>query len=100
MKCPQCKTNLEEIKFDIGYGINVESKHCKKCGFNVTDDKKMKKALIAFKKQSSKEVKVVRIGNGLGIRFPNEVAKGLKLKKGMDVLLMPEEKGIKIVCEN
>jgi hypothetical protein len=88
------------MQFDIGYGIKVDSLNCAKCGFNLTNDKRMQGALAEFRRRSAKEVKIIRIGEGLGIRFPNEVVKGLKLKKGMDVLLMPEEQGLKIVCES
>ena len=38
-KCPQCKNDMDKIKFDIGYGIEVDSLHCKKWGFNITDEK-------------------------------------------------------------
>jgi len=99
MKCLQCKSDMGKAKFDIGYGIKVDSMHCGKCGFNVTDEKKMKLALTQFRKMSAKEVKIVRIGTGLGVRFPNELVKSLNLKQGVEVLLMPEENGIKIVCE-
>ena len=40
-KCPQCKNDMNNVKFDIGYGIEVDSLHCKKCGFNITDEKAM-----------------------------------------------------------
>ncbi len=41
--CPQCKFDLEKVKFDIGNDIKVESLHCKKCGFNITSNKELSK---------------------------------------------------------
>ena len=96
-KCPQCKTNLEKVKFDVGYGVEVESLHCKKCGFNITQDKKLKNAIGALREQMSKPVKLVRIGTGIGVRFTNEVVKNYHLKAGEKVLLKPEMDGIKFV---
>jgi len=44
-KCPQCKAELKKVRFDVGYGIDVESLHCEKCGFNITEDKLIKKRI-------------------------------------------------------
>ena len=96
-KCPQCKANLEKVKFDIGYGVEVESLHCKKCGFNITEDNRLKTAISSLREQMSKEIKIVKVGTGLGVRFPNEVVKGYKLKKGEEIVIKPELDGIKLV---
>ena len=99
-KCPQCKTELKKTIFDVGYGVNVESLHCEKCGFNITEDNKLQEAICSLREQMSKEIKVIKVGTGLGVRFPNEVVKNLKLKKGEDILLKPEVNGMKLVVEN
>jgi len=98
-KCPQCGTDLKKLKFDIGYGVEVESLHCKKCGFNITEDNKLKTAIDSLREQMSKEVKIVKVGTGLGVRFPNEVVKNYKLKHGEEVILKPEFDGIKLITE-
>lgn len=96
-KCPQCKTSLEKVKFDIGYGVGVESLHCKKCGFNITENNKLKGALSSLREHMAKEIKVIKIGTGLGVRFPNDIVKSFKIKKGKEVLLKPEVDGVKLV---
>ncbi|MBI5389529.1 hypothetical protein HZB01_04070 [Candidatus Woesearchaeota archaeon] len=95
--CPQCKTEMEKVVFDVGYGVNVESMHCKKCGFNITEKDTLKTALDGLRQQMRKEVKIVQIGTGLGVRFPNEVVKSYHLKKGEEMFLKPESDGIKLV---
>ena len=45
----------------------------------------------------SKEVKIVKVGTGLGVRFPNDVVKIFNVKRGKEVLLKPEADGIKLV---
>ena len=99
-KCPQCKSELGNVVFDIGYGINVESLHCNKCGFNITKDSKLKKAILSLREQMAKEVKVIKVGTSLGVRFPNEIVKNFDLKRGEEILLKPDEEGIKLVVGN
>ena len=83
--------------FDIDYGVNVESLHCAKCGFNITKNNKLKMALTSLREQMTKEIKIIKVGNGLGLRFPNDVVKSFNLKKGEDVFLKPEVDGVKLV---
>lgn len=98
-QCPQCKAQLEKVKFDVGYGIKVESLHCRSCGFNITENQKLKAAIGSLREQMSKEVKIIKVGMGLGIRFPNDIVKNYRLKKGEDIHLRPEADGIKVVVE-
>ncbi len=58
MNCAQCKVEMEKVTFDVGYGIEVDSLHCKKCGFNVTGDKKLDQAMADLRSQMSKEIKI------------------------------------------
>ncbi|MBU1204130.1 MAG: hypothetical protein KKG60_03635 [Nanoarchaeota archaeon] len=97
MKCLNCHKNMKKTKFDIGYGIEVDSLHCEECGFNVTDDKVLNGALVSLKEQMAKEVKIIEIGNGIGIRFPNEIVKGMKLKRGREMIVRPEIDGLKLI---
>ena len=96
-KCPQCKSTLKKVMFDVGYGVNVESLHCMKCGFNITENNKLKGALTSLREQMSKEIKIIKIGTGLGLRLPNDVVKSFNLKKGEEILLKPEIDGVKLV---
>jgi transposase-like protein len=97
--CPQCKHAMEKTKFDVGYGIQVDSLHCKKCGFNITESTKLKAALGSLRDRMRKEVKIVKVGTGLGVRFPNEIVKSYNLKQGEDITLKPEADGLKFVTE-
>jgi len=96
-KCPQCKLELRNVVFDVGYGVNVESLHCDKCGFNITKEDNLEKAISSLREQMSKEVKIIQVGNGLGLRFPNEIVKSFSLKKGEELVLKPETDGIKLI---
>ena len=95
--CPQCLGAIEKTAFDVGYGVAIESSHCKSCGFTITDSKKLHQGLLLLRENMQKEVKVIRIGEGLGIRFPNDLVKNYHLHYGEEMILKPEVDGIKIV---
>ena len=99
-KCPQCKEEMRKVDFDIGYGVEVKSLNCKNCGFNITEENKLEKALTSLKEHMAKETKVIKIGAGLGIRFPNEIVNILKIHKGGNILVKPDADGIKLIIEN
>jgi len=54
-------------------------------------------ALGSLKEQMTKEVKVIEIGTGLGIRFPNEIVKSFNLKKGKEIVVKPEVNGLRLI---
>ena len=56
-KCPQCKLELRNVVFDVGYGVNGESLHCNKCEFNITKSYKLEKSIFSLREQINKEVK-------------------------------------------
>lgn len=96
MKCPQCKKNMKSLKYDIGYDIKINSFHCDSCGFNVTDENKLSSAISKLRERMNKDVKVVAIGEGLGIRFPKEFVEEFSIKKGSKLTLKPKGKNIEI----
>lgn len=97
MKCPNCKAEMEEVKWDIGFGILVDSNHCPKCKFNVTDEKKLEQAIKQLREKMVFERKIVRIGTGLGIRLPNQLVEKYNIQYGKAVKIIPERE--KIVVE-
>lgn len=97
MNCPQCKTELKPWIFDIGRGVTVRSLHCTKCQFNITDEDKLQNALVKWREKSNKDVRVVAVGEGLGIRFPKELVEEYDIRKGVKVTLKPGKKGIEVM---
>lgn len=97
-KCPQCRGKMQRVLFDAGYGVEVESMHCAKCGYNITEGGKLKKAIAELRGRMSKDVKIIRVGEGLGIRFPNEFVKSYKLRRGMHALMKPGDGYMQIVA--
>ena len=54
IKCRQCGNELREIKYNIGYGLDIKTLHCDKCKFNVTEPKKLKQTIKELRNRISK----------------------------------------------
>jgi hypothetical protein len=91
---------MKKIVFEIGYGSSVESLHCEKCGFNVTEKNRLESAMSTLKQQMTKQVKIIKVGTGLGMRFPNDLVKNMNLKKGKELILEPDNEGIRMKMES
>ena len=96
-KCPQCKFEMKPWIFNVGYGAEIESMHCTNCKFNITEKNKLEKGIETLKENMKKEVKIIKVGTGLGLRFPNEIVKNYKLKKGVEITIQPDIKGLKLL---
>ena len=96
MKCPKCKEKMEMVKYDLGFGIVVDSLTCPDCKFNITDEKVLDEAMEKMRKKMAIRTKVLGIGTGIGIRFPNEIVKNMNLKKGQEIEIIPKSNEIVI----
>ncbi len=96
-RCPNCNSPLKPVKWDIGQGLFVDSLHCYTCRNNVTDERHLQEKLDEFRRRNAKDIKVVGVGEGLGIRFPNEIVEQYRIKKGVKVTVNPGKNGIEIV---
>lgn len=95
--CPNCKKReLRPWKFELGYGVEAKSMHCTNCKFNVTAPEDLEKAMKQLSAKMAKRVKVINVGEGLGIRFPKELALYYNVKKGQRVTVRAEKSAIKI----
>ena len=94
MKCGNCSGKMEKVKYDVGFGIVVDSYTCSNCHHNFTDEKILDRAMEKMREKMSIRVKVLKIGTGIGIRIPNEVATKMKLKNGQEVEIIPKENQI------
>lgn len=100
MRCPKCNTTMEKVKWDVGFGVLVSSFHCPKCKFNLTDEKGVNRAIIKLRKRMTFERKIVRIGTGFGLRFPNELVEEYKIGRGKLVKIFPEKERIIVKVKN
>ena len=85
MRCPDCKEEMRKVKYDIGFGIVIDSLTCSGCKHNITDEEVLDVAMKKMRMKMAISVKTVRIGTGIGIRFPNEIAKKMHIKQGQEM---------------
>jgi hypothetical protein len=95
--CPRCKIPLRSWSYDVGYGVVVPTKHCTRCQYNHADPDILNAALAKLRARMAKDVKLVAVGEGLGIRFPKEFVAQYSLEKGKKVTLKPGKKGVEVV---
>src|SRR3989344_569194 len=100
MRCIICKGNankkLVEYK-EFGILLGKFNAHvCEKCGEMYFDEETANKIQQKSKELGlfglAKKVKVAEIGNSIAIRIPKEIAEFLNLKKGREVMIIPENK--------
>jgi len=65
--------------------------------FNVWDMKQLHEVAQKYRKLKSYHVKLSKWGLSLGLRIPKEIVDKYHLSDDNEVVIIPEEKGIKII---
>ncbi|MFQ5976040.1 MAG: hypothetical protein ACE5J5_06985 [Candidatus Hydrothermarchaeales archaeon] len=89
MKCEDCETEMEEKK-EIRIGEKILIYTCLNCGkslINLDDAIKIQRKLI---KAIEEERTVVKIGNSIGVTFPQELKKIFKLGEKVKIKFDPD----------
>jgi hypothetical protein len=85
------------VRYDVGWGVTVPTRHCDHCKFNLTDANVLEAALKKLRDRRLKDTKVIAVGEGLGVRFPKEIVEAYTLKKGAKITMRPKKNMIEIV---
>ena len=100
MKCVLCngrttQKQVEHREFGVSLG-NYLAEVCGQCGEVFYDEQTAELIQTKSKKAGlfglAKKAIVAEIGNSIAIRVPKEIAAFLNLKKGKEVVLMPQSK--------
>jgi len=94
MKCSNCRGEMEKVKYDVGFGILVDSYTCSNCHHNFTDEKVLDRTMEKVREKMAIKVKLLKVGTGVGIRLPNEIVKKMGLKTGKEVELIQQKNQI------
>lgn len=49
MECPRCKIEMKKVEYDLGFEVSVDSFSCPDCMLNLTDEKKLDKAIAELR---------------------------------------------------
>lgn len=96
-KCTECKGEMEELTNKTPEGIEYNYFKCLKCGEEILNMDQLHKIADKYRTIKNYHVKLTKWGLSLGIRIPKEVVQKYKLKDNEEVIIIPEEQGIKVV---
>src|SRR3989338_9440789 len=95
--CSNCKKQMEEQEGRTPEGIRYHYYTCKNCGEEIVDMKQLHEVAQKYRKLKSYHVKLSKWGLSLGLRIPKEIVDKYHLSDDNEVVIIPEEKGIKII---
>jgi len=96
-KCSECTGTMKEFTDKTPEGVEYTYFKCQKCGEEILNMEQLHEVAEKYRTMKNYHVKISQWGTSLGIRIPKEVAEKYKLKNNEEVILIPEQKGIKIV---
>src|SRR3989344_5213982 len=96
-KCSECNGTMKERMDKTPEGIEYKYFKCTKCGEEVLNMEQLHNVANKYRVMKNYHVKLSKWGLSLGIRIPKEVVEKYKFKDNEEVIIIPEEQGIKIV---
>ncbi len=96
-KCTICGKLMKEQSGKTPEGMLYNYYKCTKCGEEILDMQQLHAIASKYRAMKNYHVKLSTWGLSLGMRIPKAIAKRYNLKKNVDVVIIPEEQGIKII---
>jgi len=98
-KCTKCNGIMKEFEAKTPENIKYNYYKCENCGEEVLDMKQLHSVTEQYRTLKKYYVRLSKWGLSLGLRIPKELVKKYKLKDDVEVVIIPENKGIKIIPE-
>ncbi len=95
--CSECRGTMKELASKTPEGIEYHYYKCGKCGGEVVDMKQLHQVAEKYRVLKNYHVKLSKWGLSLGMRFPKEITQRYHLKDEKEVVIIPEERGIRII---
>ena len=96
-RCTACGREMKELKDKTPEGIPYRYYKCKKCGEEIVDMKQLHTVASRYRSIKRYNVTLSKWGLSLGMRIPKEIVEKYKLKKNEQVVLIPEEEGLRVI---
>lgn len=96
-KCSECGKTMKELVDKTPEGIEYKYFKCVKCGEEVLNMEQLHNVANKYRVMKNYHVKLSKWGFSLGIRIPKEVVNKYKFKDNGEVIIIPDEHGIKVV---
>lgn len=88
---------MKELLGKTPEGIGYHYHQCPRCGEEIVDMKQLHEVANKYRTIKSYHIKLSNWGPSLGIRIPKEIVEQYGLKDHKEIILIPEEQGIKMV---
>jgi len=92
--CPTCKKEMRAAQAHTPEGVLYHYYSCL-CGEEIVDMRQLHDVAQKYRELKSYRIKLTRWGKSTGLRIPQELVKKYKLKD--EVILLPDEKGFRIL---
>jgi len=96
-KCSECNGEMKELINKTQEGVEYNYFKCTKCGEEILNMNQLHNIAEKYRIIKNYHVKLTKWGLSLGIRIPKEVVERYKLKNNEEVVIIPEEKGMKVI---
>lgn len=88
---------MKELTAKTPEGVTYRYFSCGKCGEEIVDMKQLHDVARKYRDMKTFRAKISKWGMSLGIRIPKELVKKYQFKDDEEVMIIPDEKGIKII---
>ncbi len=96
-KCSTCNIKMKELNSKTPEGVKYKYHKCEKCGEEIVDMKQLHDVAQKYREMKTFRAKMSKWGMSLGVRIPKELVKKYHFKDNKEVIIIPEDKGIKIM---
>jgi len=95
--CTDCNSEMETHEAKTPEGVLYQYYKCKKCGDEIVNMTQLHEVAEKYRQMKKYHAKLTKWGLSLGVRIPKELVKKYKLKDNAEVIILPEEEGIRIM---
>ena len=95
--CTHCKGTMHALTDKTPEGIAYQYFKCSNCSEEILNRTQLHAVAQKYRQIKNYHVKVSTWGLSLGVRIPKELAKKYKLRDDQELLMLPEEDGIRMV---
>ena len=96
-KCSECGGTMKELMNKTPEGVEYNYFKCVQCGEEIVNMQQLHNVANKYRIIKNYHVKLSKWGLSLGIRIPKEVVKKYKFRNNEEVIIIPDEQGIKVV---
>ena len=88
---------MKALKNKTPEGVEYNYFKCTKCGEEILNMNQLHNVAEKYRTMKNYHVKLTKWGLSLGLRIPKEIVEKYDLKDDEEIVIIPDEKGIKLI---